>query len=89
MLCSTFSQERCYRETIHVDEQQVKFCSGSSVQLQENEVGNSLKEGLSCLANYGAEVEPGIITHGRGVYIYTESGQRILDWTSGQVRSLI
>ncbi|KAK5947120.1 hypothetical protein PMZ80_001267 [Knufia obscura] len=64
--------------------------SGSSSRVQDGEEGgNSPVDGLSCLANYGAEIESPIITHGGGAYIYSESGQRILDWTSGQMSCLL
>ncbi|ORX94419.1 pyridoxal phosphate-dependent transferase [Clohesyomyces aquaticus] len=43
----------------------------------------------SCLLTYGSKFHPDIITRAKGVYIYTASGQRMLDWTSGQMSCLI
>jgi len=84
-------QERHFQEVPDDGEQQIlngpKLTSSFSFEVQDERDINSLEAGLSCLANYGAEVEPSIITHGRGAYIYTRSGEQILDWTSGQVRN--
>jgi 4-aminobutyrate aminotransferase-like enzyme len=41
------------------------------------------------LLTYGTKFHPDIITHAKGIYIYTASGHRILDWTSGQMSCLI
>jgi 4-aminobutyrate aminotransferase-like enzyme len=41
------------------------------------------------LLTYGTKFHPDIITHAKGVYIYTSSGHRMLDWTSGQMSCLI
>ena len=46
-------------------------------------------DAASCLANYGTEFEPAIITGSKGLYVYTASGHRVLDWTSGQMSCLI
>lgn len=43
----------------------------------------------ACLLNYGTVFHPEIITHARGLYIYTESGHKLLDWTSGQMSCLL
>lgn len=44
----------------------------------------------NCLINYGTTFEPiGIITRSDSVFVYTASGHRILDWTSGQMSTLI
>ena len=43
----------------------------------------------SCLLNYGTSFTPEIITHANGVYVYTAKGRQILDWTSGQMSTLI
>ena len=42
-----------------------------------------------CLANYGSKFEQDIFTGSRGLYVYTASGHRVLDWTSGQMSCLI
>lgn len=44
---------------------------------------------MDAIANYGAEIVSDLIARSESVYIYTESGRRILDWTSGQVRELL
>jgi 4-aminobutyrate aminotransferase-like enzyme len=36
------------------------------------------------LANYGAEVVDDMIVRSKGPYIYTKSGRKVLDFTSGQ-----
>ena len=43
----------------------------------------------NCLLNYGTNFNSEIITHASDVFIYTTSGRRILDWTSGQMSCLI
>jgi len=43
----------------------------------------------SCLLQYGTVFNKEIITHAEDVFIYTSSGRRILDWTSGQMSCLI
>ncbi|KAF2496179.1 dialkylglycine decarboxylase [Lophium mytilinum] len=46
-------------------------------------------DATSSLLTYGSEFHKDIITHARGVYIYTAIGHRMLDWTSGQMSCLI
>jgi 4-aminobutyrate aminotransferase-like enzyme len=41
------------------------------------------------LLTYGAPFLPMIITHAQGVFVYTSTGERILDWTSGQMSCLL
>lgn len=43
----------------------------------------------SSLLHYGTSWFPEIITRTEGVYLYTPSGRKILDWTSGQMSCLI
>ena len=43
----------------------------------------------SSLLNYGTTFNKEIITRAEDVFIYTASGRRILDWTSGQMSCLI
>ncbi|KAF2269076.1 dialkylglycine decarboxylase [Lojkania enalia] len=43
----------------------------------------------STLLTYGSKFHPDIITQAKGIYIYTASGHRMLDWTSGQMSCLI
>ncbi|KAF2195043.1 PLP-dependent transferase [Zopfia rhizophila CBS 207.26] len=43
----------------------------------------------SSLLHYGTKFHADIITHAKGIYIYTASGHRMLDWTSGQMSCLI
>ncbi|EXJ60853.1 2,2-dialkylglycine decarboxylase (pyruvate) [Cladophialophora yegresii CBS 114405] len=43
----------------------------------------------SCLANYGTKFEKDIIVGSKGLYVYTASGHKCLDWTSGQMSCLI
>jgi 4-aminobutyrate aminotransferase-like enzyme len=43
----------------------------------------------SSLLQYGTVFNKEIITHAEDVFIYTSSGRRILDWTSGQMSCLI
>jgi 4-aminobutyrate aminotransferase-like enzyme len=42
-----------------------------------------------CLANYGTKFEQDIIVGSKGLYVYTASGHKCLDWTSGQMSCLI
>ena len=42
-----------------------------------------------CLANYGTKFEKDIIVGSKGLYVYTASGHKCLDWTSGQMSCLI
>lgn len=41
------------------------------------------------LINYCSTFMPDIITRTEGVFVYTASGRKILDWTSGQMSCLI
>ncbi|KAF5130227.1 2,2-dialkylglycine decarboxylase [Metarhizium anisopliae] len=41
------------------------------------------------LLDYGTKFEPDVITGCRGLYIYTASGHKVLDWTSGQMSCLL
>ncbi len=41
------------------------------------------------LLYYGSKFHQDVITGARGLYIYTASGHRILDWTSGQMSCLL
>lgn len=43
----------------------------------------------ACLANYGTRFEHDIMTGSKGMYVYTASGHKVLDWTSGQMSCLI
>lgn len=43
----------------------------------------------ACLLPYGATWHPQIITAAQGSYIYTATGHKMLDWTSGQMSCLI
>lgn len=42
-----------------------------------------------CVLKYGTNWHPSLITSARGSYIYTSTGHRMLDWTSGQMSSLL
>lgn len=41
------------------------------------------------LLHYGTSWHPSLITSAKGSYIYTSTGHRMLDWTSGQMSCLI
>ena len=41
------------------------------------------------LLNYGTKFHKDVITGARGLYVYTASGHRVLDWTSGQMSCLL
>ncbi|KAK0641388.1 pyridoxal phosphate-dependent transferase [Cercophora newfieldiana] len=41
------------------------------------------------LVNFGTKFSPDIIVGAKGLYVYTASGRRILDWTSGQMACLL
>jgi 4-aminobutyrate aminotransferase-like enzyme len=43
----------------------------------------------SSLLNFGTSFLPDIITHAKDVFVYTASGRKILDWTSGQMSCLV
>ncbi|KAG7705832.1 hypothetical protein KL914_003670 [Ogataea haglerorum] len=43
----------------------------------------------SCLLNYGGEFVREIIVGSKGLYVYTNEGKKILDFTSGQMSCLI
>lgn len=53
-----------------------------------DEAGKDADKRLSYLANFGATIQPSIIAHATGAYIFTESGEKVLDRTSGQVSIL-
>lgn len=48
-----------------------------------------LEKSKKHLLSYGSKFEPDIITGAHGLYIYTASGHRVLDWTSGQMSCLL
>jgi len=48
-----------------------------------------LKKAKSTLLRYGGDFLPMIITKAQGVFIYTANGQKLLDFTSGQMSCLI
>lgn len=41
------------------------------------------------LLNYGSKFHKDVITGARGLYFYTASGHKVLDWTSGQMSCLL
>ncbi|KAI0596367.1 pyridoxal phosphate-dependent transferase [Biscogniauxia sp. FL1348] len=41
------------------------------------------------LFNYGTKFLPDVICGSKGLYVYTASGRRVLDWTSGQMSCLL
>lgn len=43
----------------------------------------------SCLLNFGTSFHPEIITGTKGLYLYTATGHKMLDWTSGQMSCLL
>jgi 4-aminobutyrate aminotransferase-like enzyme len=54
--------------------------------INEDEMHRSAE---SCVARFGTNYERSIIIGAKGLYIYTASGQKILDFTSGQMSCLI
>ncbi|KAK4940046.1 putative secondary metabolism biosynthetic enzyme [Elasticomyces elasticus] len=38
---------------------------------------------------FGAEFLPGVVTRAEGMYLWTASGQKVMDWTSGQMSCLL
>ncbi|EXJ69953.1 2,2-dialkylglycine decarboxylase (pyruvate) [Cladophialophora psammophila CBS 110553] len=54
--------------------------------VKEDELQETAK---ACLANYGTKFEKDIITGSKGLYVYTASGHRVMDWTSGQMSCLV
>ncbi len=48
-----------------------------------------LQEADRTLIRYGGAFMPGIISGAQGVFVYTATGQKILDFTSGQMSCLI
>jgi 4-aminobutyrate aminotransferase-like enzyme len=60
------------------------------VQLYDNIDIEALQTDASnCLLNYGTAFNSEFITHASDVFIYTSTGRRILDMTSGQMSCLI
>ena len=60
------------------------------VQLYNNlDMDGLQSDADSCLLNYGTAFNSEIITHASDVFIYTSTGRRILDMTSGQMSCLI
>lgn len=41
------------------------------------------------LLNYGTKFNKDVICGSKGLYVYTTSGHKILDWTSGQMSCLL
>jgi 4-aminobutyrate aminotransferase-like enzyme len=48
-----------------------------------------MAKGNSSLLRFGGNFSPFLITKAEGIYIYTASGRKILDFTSGQMSCLI
>lgn len=48
-----------------------------------------LRKAASSLLRYGGDFLPMMITKAQGVFIYTANGQKLLDFTSGQMSCLI
>ncbi|KAI9738305.1 MAG: hypothetical protein M1834_008803 [Cirrosporium novae-zelandiae] len=48
-----------------------------------------LEQSQKSLIRYGGSFLPLIITKAEGVFVYTSTGQKILDWTSGQMSTLL
>lgn len=48
-----------------------------------------MKKTKAHLINYGSKFHEDVIVGSRGLYIYTASGHRVLDWTSGQMSCLL
>jgi 4-aminobutyrate aminotransferase-like enzyme len=46
-------------------------------------------KGNTSLLRFGGNFSPLLITKAEGIYIYTASGHKILDFTSGQMSCLI
>lgn len=58
--------------------------------LYENASAKKLREDAeSCLVQYAGPFDNQMIVGAQGIYIYTATGHRILDWTSGQMSCLI
>lgn len=64
--------------------------SKTNVNLYENiDEGHMQDVGKNVLINYGTTFEKDIIVGSKGLYVYTASGHKVLDWTSGQMSTLI
>src|SRR5262245_38799226 len=48
-----------------------------------------LKDASSSILKFCTKFHPDVITRSSGMYIYTASGHKMLDWTSGQMSCLI
>ena len=58
--------------------------------LYQNQDNDKLYEKASrYLLNYGTEFNNDVITGSQGLYVYTATGHKILDWTSGQMSCLL
>ena len=58
--------------------------------LYDNADAKQLQEAAdNTLLRYGTQFNDEIISQAQGVFIYTMSGRRILDWTSGQMSCLV
>lgn len=55
-------------------------------QINEKELKENAEK---CLINYGTKFEEDIMIGSEGLYVYTASGRKVLDWTSGQMSCLI
>lgn len=53
------------------------------------EIEDPHKKAQSALFEYGMEFTEDIIVRAQGVFLYTARGDRILDWTSGQMACLL
>ena len=74
----------------HVSNHDVPSDAKSAPQLYADIDEERLQQDArTCLANIGTKYERDLITGSKGLYIYTASGHKVLDWTSGQMSCLI
>jgi 4-aminobutyrate aminotransferase-like enzyme len=58
--------------------------------MSRNEENDALyNDAKDCLISYGSSFLPDVITEAKGIYLWTASGKRLMDWTSGQMSCLL
>jgi 4-aminobutyrate aminotransferase-like enzyme len=63
--------------------------SSSSLLFPDIDEAVLQKDASRSLLKYSGHFHPSLITHASGSYIYTSTSHRMLDWTSGQMSTLL
>lgn len=63
--------------------------NGTEIKRTQVDTEDLYKKAQSTLLDYGMKFTDDIIVRAQGVYLYTAGGQKLLDWTSGQMACIL